>query len=646
MATRDDIGIYITAKDQYSKIMTKAQQSAQKLQRNWVAAAGVMAGASIAIGKAWDSVDMAAKADQQAQAFTNMAASHGANARDIVASLKMMSGHTISNMEIMKQAGTAMTLGISEEMLPQMMEVARASARVMGATTEEMFEKLTVGLARQSKLRLDDLGIIVDVGKANEEYARSIGLTVNQLTDAQKKQAFFNASMESGQDIVKRSGEMTMDAAEAIQIFTAQMKNAKVWVGKALISVSSFLGALASGVGAAFTGMLFVSANAVNDLLQLLTKIPVIGKKFEGAADFVEGYADQMRVATSEALNNTKALGEMTVAVWKQKEATVGLMKTERENIAQKEAVADRLKKIELATIKGMASKAELAAMDLEEFRSMGANTEQVNRYIDAKRTLATFEEEEAAKKAARQQLKTLEAKDPFKAIAEDTTGMTEFERRQLEHEREMEQLRVFAENKLTVMQTLGQSEEEILRTGTEMKMLYAQKQADFDLEMAEASSQGKLDIAQKLISAGLTHSKKSFKLQQAFGIGQAIIDTYMGVNKALGSAPPPLNFALAGAVMAAGMANVAKIKNQKPGGGAGGGSIGGGGGGGGMARRPSAMPLGRPEAAEKGAQSIQINVHNPLSEQNWDAISADIVGAINKAGERNMALTIRTVEE
>jgi len=43
----------------------------------------------------------------------------------------------------------------------------------------------------------------------------------------------------------------------------------------------------------------------------------------------------------------------------------------------------------------------------------------------------------------------------------------------------------------------------------------------------------------------------------------QALIDTFAGANKALASAPPPFNFALAAAVTATGLANVTKIESQ-----------------------------------------------------------------------------------
>jgi hypothetical protein len=44
---------------------------------------------------------------------------------------------------------------------------------------------------------------------------------------------------------------------------------------------------------------------------------------------------------------------------------------------------------------------------------------------------------------------------------------------------------------------------------------------------------------------------------------GQAVIDTFAGANRALGSYPPPLSFILAATVIASGMANVAAIQAQ-----------------------------------------------------------------------------------
>ena len=56
------------------------------------------------------------------------------------------------------------------------------------------------------------------------------------------------------------------------------------------------------------------------------------------------------------------------------------------------------------------------------------------------------------------------------------------------------------------------------------------------------------------------------FGLSKAFSIAQALISTYEGANKALATLPPPFSFIAAGAVVTAGLANVAKIASTKPG--------------------------------------------------------------------------------
>ena len=65
--------------------------------------------------------------------------------------------------------------------------------------------------------------------------------------------------------------------------------------------------------------------------------------------------------------------------------------------------------------------------------------------------------------------------------------------------------------------------------------------------------------------------------------IASAVIDTFVGANKAMSAAPPPLNFVMAAAVIATGLANVRTIMQQD--------IPGGGGGGGGAASSASAPP-------------------------------------------------------
>jgi hypothetical protein len=93
--------------------------------------------------------------------------------------------------------------------------------------------------------------------------------------------------------------------------------------------------------------------------------------------------------------------------------------------------------------------------------------------------------------------------------------------------------------------------------------------------DAAKVLQQQKIDAVQSTLSiianlasqfAGKSEAeqKKAFKVQKAANIASAVIDTFKGVNKALASSPPPLNYVNAAAVLAGGIANVVTIKKTK----------------------------------------------------------------------------------
>jgi len=158
----------------------------------------------------------------QAEAFDNLAASQGVSSKKIIQNLNEMAQGTIKTSVLMEKAGTAMLLGIPAEELDDLMGIARATMKITGQTAEEAFGDIALAVGRGSKMILDNLGIIVDVGKANEDYARKLGKTVEQLTDAEKKQAFLNATIERGKELQAAIGETSNKDLENVNRLTKQ----------------------------------------------------------------------------------------------------------------------------------------------------------------------------------------------------------------------------------------------------------------------------------------------------------------------------------------------------------------------------------------------------------------------------------------
>lgn len=166
-------------------------------------------------------------------------------------------------------------------------------------------------------------------------------------------------------------------------------------------------------------------------------------------------------------------------------------------------------------------------------------------------------------------------------------------------------------DNKYIALRELAHGNDELLAqlaeaNGKEVDDIRA-KYADQDLKREQQLRASRLDIASSIVGSLTTiagafearnkkQAQAQFNVNKALGIADATINTFKGVNQALGSAPPPFNFILAALVGAAGIANIVKISRTKfdaSGGGGSAPSLGGGGSsGGGAASTPAFNPL------------------------------------------------------
>jgi len=211
-----------------AQLVTKKATTA--IRTSWLQVAGAL----YTVTKAWDLMQMAARADQERAAFNNLAASYGANADFIVMKLKQASGHAMDTMTLVNKAGTAMMMGITPDKLHKLMEIARTTARMTGQSVSKAFDDISLAVGRQSRMILDNLGIIVQVGKANEQYAAILGKAAGELTDVEKRQAFLNATVKAGEELMARMGQSAKTASEHFQTMDALSKDAMVFIGRAL----------------------------------------------------------------------------------------------------------------------------------------------------------------------------------------------------------------------------------------------------------------------------------------------------------------------------------------------------------------------------------------------------------------------------
>ena len=236
--------------------------------------------------------------------------------------LEKAAAGTVSQIELIRSANTAMMLGIDPTFLPRMMEVARRAAIAMGTTTTFMFDSIAKGVGRQSKLILDNLGIVFNAKEAYEEYAASIGKSASELTESERRQAYLIKTLQVAQEQYKRMGDVTGGAIENYQRFRAAISNLKVELGAVLLpTVEKIVGVFSALINTVrrlpqplrnLIGNLFLAGTAfasiTGPLLLTLSLIPHLSTSLTLLAAKLGSVAAAEALATGGALSFSAAL--------------------------------------------------------------------------------------------------------------------------------------------------------------------------------------------------------------------------------------------------------------------------------------------------------------------------------------------------
>jgi hypothetical protein len=218
---------------------TFAQQLGQAYTSSLMSIVGpaAIAAASIAaVGKAGELAQLGAQAQLVETRFNSLAQSAGTTGDAILTALRKASGGEISDLNLQLAANRAQLLGVADsaQEFSVLLSIARDRAQQMGISTTQAFNDLVTGLGRGSALILDNLGIIVSVDEANKAYAASIGKTVAQLSEAEKKQALINQVLAQGRASLDATGGAVDSMAGDFARLGAASDNAKTATGELL----------------------------------------------------------------------------------------------------------------------------------------------------------------------------------------------------------------------------------------------------------------------------------------------------------------------------------------------------------------------------------------------------------------------------
>lgn len=247
-------------------------------------------GAVVALGAAFIELgNRGAALVPLAESFDRLTASVGISSQTLLIDLRKAANGTVSDFDLIKRANLALVGSTGEfgkefgQKLPQVLAAARAAAKATGQDVDFLFQSLVSGIKRASPMLIDNTGIVLKLGAANEELAKKLGKSVTELTSEEKQIATLNATVAAGAALISSLGD-------------AQESNAEK-LARSQATITNTFDSLAVAVQPAF-GIVLDAVQKVLDIFQQLAV--AVGPIFGGIASIVaEVFSTVISIVTS-----------------------------------------------------------------------------------------------------------------------------------------------------------------------------------------------------------------------------------------------------------------------------------------------------------------------------------------------------------
>jgi hypothetical protein len=219
----------------------------------------------------------------------------------------------VSDQELMTQANVALTLGSAKNAdgFAELAAVAQQLGRSLGLDTAFALNSLNVGIARQSRLVLDNVGLIVKLEDASKNYASTMGIVGRALTDVEQKEAFRIEAMDQARLKIAELGGVVLNAGDAWVGLKTEIANAvdemqKAAAGSGTLQAAfegfrDFLRTLQGGIGG--------PAQAIIDSLGNVDTIETLQRRYEEFSQLIPSVAMAAGTSIEELQGKFEALG-------------------------------------------------------------------------------------------------------------------------------------------------------------------------------------------------------------------------------------------------------------------------------------------------------------------------------------------------
>lgn len=253
-----------------------------------------------AAGAAFNALSSAMDTSNMIKGLDQLGAGSGIALGSLSKRLASATDNAISLREAMAATVKASSSGMNSDQILRMGQVAKQASIALGVDMSDAISRISRGITKLEPELLDELGLFTKTGKAAEDYAKSVGKSVAELTDFERRQAFANAVLAEGE---KKFGEIDAKA-NSYTVLLASIKDASFTALNALNTVlGPVITLLSQSPGALIAGMVGLAT------IVLKQAIPALGQLRENLESVAKAAASDSYDKAAKAQSvMTKAL--------------------------------------------------------------------------------------------------------------------------------------------------------------------------------------------------------------------------------------------------------------------------------------------------------------------------------------------------
>lgn len=190
-----------------------------------------------AISAAFQFLKSAADTTKLIKGQEALGAVSGVAYKTLTQTIQAATGAQLGYNEAAQAAAIGTAAGLSASQLENIGKAARNVSNALGRDLTDSFNRLVRGITKAEPELLDELGIVLRLKPATEEYARAIGKTAETLSDYEKSQAIANNVLTQAEQKFGKIAMIMDPAGESLNRFLASFDRILNTIKQDVISI-------------------------------------------------------------------------------------------------------------------------------------------------------------------------------------------------------------------------------------------------------------------------------------------------------------------------------------------------------------------------------------------------------------------------